>query len=143
MDIRMPTDRQVQYLARIGVTKDANPEAYASREAASAAIEANEAKMNAEPASEAQMAKLATIGINLGWQPKRLPGATRRHMSLHLAVCEALDAVERAETQEDRRALVANMLADLKRRVASPVFKETRTLTKAEKPAEQGEPAPF
>lgn len=144
MDIRLPTDRQVAYLARVGLSAATNPEAFASREAASAAIEANEAAMNAEPARPAQIGKLSTLGIALGWSPKRLPGATARHVSLHLTVAEHIDAVERAQSAEDRSAALMAMLVDLKRRVTSPVFKETRTLgyVKALEPATQ-EPAPF
>jgi hypothetical protein len=148
MDVRMPTDKQVAYLARVGLTQASHPDAFASREAASKAIEANEVALNMAPAREAQQAKLATIGINLGWAPKRLPGATARHLSLHLSVAEHLDAVERAGSAEQRQAALANMLVDLKRRVSAPVFKETRTLTyaKPEIPAEADkpvEPAPF
>lgn len=146
MDVRMPTDKQVAYLARVGLTQASHPDAFASREAASKAIEANEVALNQAPARDTQMGKLATIGINLGWAPKRLPGATARHLSLHLSVSEHLEAVERAQTAEQRSAAVANMLVDLKRRVAAPVFKETRTLVY--RPAEaltpaQGEEAPF
>lgn len=127
-DVRLPTDRQVAYLSRIGVTQASHPEAFASREAASKAIEANEAAANMAPARESQVAKLTTLGINLGWAPKRIPGATARHLSLHLTVAEHIEAIERAAGAEQRQAAIANALADLKRRVTNPVFRETRTV---------------
>jgi hypothetical protein len=89
------------------------------------------AREETKPASQAQLGKSYTLGINMGWPGKELPGAGVREVSTQIYLLEAVENVQRmvsddSKTQDDVDGAVKVLIGRCLERLAKPMPVERR-----------------
>lgn len=142
--VRTPSAAMIARLIKARVDPVAEAATFASFELAYARIEQIERARNSEPATESQVKKARTLGIQLGWIPRDLPGASKVHKSLQITLCGLLECIDRAEDDAQASAYATALIETLRRELTRPVVNETRELMQpAPADAASGEDAPL
>jgi len=105
-----PTDKQIQRLMMLGVQS-----VPATRSQASALISQLIASRDMQPATQAQVGRAAALG------GRDLPGAGVREKSTQIAIMEAFQLWQKAETDEQHQAALDLLMTRIQERFMKPV----------------------